>query len=104
MERLIADALDSAEISYVTDEGGANPSHLDFRLHNGIEIEVKRFHSPRVAQQMARAENVIVAQGAEAVEFLAEAIRALRLHRMMNDIHALGCAMRLVEGEYEGEA
>ena len=75
MERLIADALDEAGIGYETGLGGGNPSCLDFRLDNGIEIEVKRFHSPRVADQMARADNVIVAQGKGAVEFLAHLIR-----------------------------
>ena len=75
MERLIADALDDAGIRYETDLGGGNPSCLDFRLENGVEIEVKQFHSPRVGEQMARAPNVIVAQGREAVEFLAQLIR-----------------------------
>jgi hypothetical protein len=72
MEQLIADALDEAGIPYVRD--GENPSHLDFRLDNGIEIEVKRFHSPRISEQMSRVDNVIVAQGKEAVEFLASLI------------------------------
>lgn len=75
MERLIADALDYAGIAYATDVGGGNPSGLDFKLDNGIEIEVKRFHSPRIADQMARAPNVIAVQGKEAVEYLAEMIR-----------------------------
>ena len=74
MERLIAVALDDAGIAYESDIAG-NPSCLDFRLENGVEIEVKRFHSPRVAEQMSRAPNVIVAQGKEAVEFLAALIR-----------------------------
>lgn len=74
MERLIAEALDRAGIDYVTDLGGGNPSNLDFRLSNGVEIEVKRFHSPRIADQMARADNVIAAQGEDAVKFLADLI------------------------------
>lgn len=76
MEKLIADALDAVGASYTTDMGGGNPSGLDFRLASGIEIEVKRFHTPRVAEQMARAPNVIVAQGEEAVRFLAFLIRS----------------------------
>ncbi len=52
-----------------------NPSHLDFLLDNGIEIEVKRMHSDRIAAQMARAPNVIAAQGEEAVRFLASLLR-----------------------------
>jgi hypothetical protein len=76
MEKLIADALDAVGASYTTDFGGGNPSCLDFRLSSGIEIEVKRFHTPRIAEQMARADNVIVAQGEWAVRFLAFLIRA----------------------------
>jgi hypothetical protein len=77
LEQIIATALDDAEMDYVTDEGGGNQSRLDFRLLcSGVEIEVKRFHTPRIAAQMSRAENVIVAQGEGAVRFLAELIRA----------------------------
>jgi hypothetical protein len=76
LEQIIADALDSVGASYTTDMGGGNPSNLDFRLASGIEIEVKRFHTPRVADQMSRAENVIVAQGEQAVRFLAFLIRS----------------------------
>jgi len=46
--------------------------HLTFERRR--EIEVKRFHTPRVAEQMARADNVIVAQGEAAVRYLAELI------------------------------
>lgn len=75
LERTIAEALDFAGIGYETDLGGGNPSGLDFKLANGIEIEVKRFHSPRIAEQMSRVPNVIAVQGKEAVEYLAEMIR-----------------------------
>lgn len=74
MERRIAEALDKAGISYTTDFGGGNPSGLDFALPNGVEIEVKQYHSPRISAQMAKADNVIVAQGREAVDFLASLI------------------------------
>lgn len=78
MEQRIERALIDAGIAYETDAGGANPSGLDFNLPQlGIEIEVKRFHSPRIAEQMARAPNVIVAQGEAAVDFLARAIAKL---------------------------
>lgn len=70
MEKLIADALDASATEYMTDHDG-NPSGLDFRLSNGVEIEVKRFHSERIAAQMACAPNVIAVQGKEAVEYLA---------------------------------
>lgn len=78
MEAMIADALDKAGIHYTTDYGGKNPSGLDFNLiDHGVEIEVKRLHSPRIAEQMSRAPNVIAAQGDVAVRFLAEAIAAM---------------------------
>lgn len=69
MEAIVAQALTAAGIGYVRD--GSNPSNLDFRLDDGVEIEVKRFHSPRIAEQMARAENVIAIQGREAVKHYA---------------------------------
>jgi hypothetical protein len=78
LEQLIADALEIAEFGFITDEGGGNPSNLDFRLHNGVEIEVKRFHTARIAEQMARAENVIAIQGEAAVRFFADLLFAAR--------------------------
>lgn len=75
MEKMIADALDFAGIPYQTDMQG-NPSGLDFRLPNGVEIEVKQFHSPRIADQMARTQNVIAVQGEAAIGMLAILIRA----------------------------
>ena len=78
MERIIASALDAAGISYATDEGAGNASGLDFRLHNGVEIEVKQFHSPRIAEQMSRSDNVIAIQGAEAVRFFAALLHRKR--------------------------
>ena len=77
MEIMIADALNAAGLSFVSDVEG-NPSGLDFRLTNGVEIEVKRFHSPRITEQMARAENVIAVQGAEAVRFFAALLHRVR--------------------------
>lgn len=77
MERLIEAALIDARIRYTTDEGGGTESRLDFRLPDyDIELEVKRFYSARTGEQMARAPNVIVAQGEAAVRFLAAAIRS----------------------------
>lgn len=73
VEALVAQALTDAGIGFVSDVN--NPSRLDFRLENGIEIEVKRFHSPRIAEQMARAENVIAIQGMEAAQFFADLLQ-----------------------------
>ena len=79
MEQIVERALQRAKISYVTDQGGHNPSRLDFRLPDyDVEIEVKRMHTDRVADQMARAPNVIVAQGEPAIRFLADLIAAGR--------------------------
>lgn len=75
LEQMIADALRLRNIKFTTDFGGGNPSNLDFNLVDyGIEIEVKQFHTPRISDQMARAENVICAQGKDAVAFLARCI------------------------------
>lgn len=75
MEQIIAEALTRAGIEFVTDEGGGNPAGLDFYLPAAdLHIEVKRFHSPRVADQMSRAPNVICAQGEAAVNWLAKLI------------------------------
>ncbi len=75
MERLIADALNYAKIKYITDQEAASPAQLDFYLPDfDIHIEVKQMHSDRIGAQMSRADNVIVAQGATAVRWLASVI------------------------------
>ena len=76
MEQLIERALIAADIPYLP-EGHPQRTpgvFLDFELSGHIYIEVKRMHTDRIAKQMAQAENVIVAQGKQAVEFLAAAI------------------------------
>lgn len=77
MERLIEEALLDAGVPF-TREGQPGHQHaLDFYLPDAdVFIEVKRFHSDRIAAQMARVPNVIVAQGKPAVEALAAMIRA----------------------------
>lgn len=80
MEQLIEDALNAGSFRYVK-EGSVKGSGqtLDFFLPDlGIYIEVKQFHSPRIADQMARAPNVIAAQGRPAVEMLARLLAAAR--------------------------
>lgn len=77
MERLIAAALDDADIPFIP--GEKTPERLDFYLPvQGVHIEVKQFHSDRIAEQMDRAPNVIAVQGRQAVNFLADLIRASR--------------------------
>ena len=77
MEQHIEFALREIYEPFETDIGGGNEAGLDFYLPSkGVHIEVKRFHSPRIAEQMSRADNVIVAQGEEAVRYLAYLIRS----------------------------
>jgi hypothetical protein len=76
MEEIIAQALIAAREPYVTGEGGGNPSGLDFCLtDHDIEIEVKRFHSERIAGQMSRADDVIAIQGEKAIRYFADLLR-----------------------------
>jgi hypothetical protein len=78
MEMIIADALDDAGIEYTTDFGGGNPAGLDFYLPRcDVHFEVKRLHSPRIADQMSRADNVIAVQGEAAVRLFALFIRGV---------------------------
>lgn len=79
MERIVSDALKAAQYRFVSDFGGGNPSNLDFRLiDSGVEIEIKRFHTSRISEQMSRAENVIAVQGEAAVRLFASLIRQSR--------------------------
>lgn len=74
MEQKIEDALRAAHLDFEC--GPAGGATLDFWVPTkGVHIEVKQFHSERIGKQMAQAPNVIVAQGAEAVEWLAAMIR-----------------------------
>lgn len=74
MERIIADALDAKGIRYVRD-GQGDTANLDFYLPaDDVHIEVKRFHTDRIAEQMSRAPNVIAVQGEAAVRFFAALI------------------------------
>jgi len=72
MEALIKDALESSGIAYSTPASRRDATGLDFRLEDyGVEIEVKRFHSPRIERQMASEPNVIAVQGEDAAKFMA---------------------------------
>ncbi len=76
MERLIEEALIGAGICFETDTGGGTDHRLDFHLPDfNLAIEVKRFHTPRVVEQLARAPDVILAQGEGAVRALTQMIR-----------------------------
>lgn len=70
MERIVELGLRRRNIPFETDQDGGTASGLDFYLPlEGIAIEVKRFHSPRIAEQMSREKNVIAIQGEEAARF-----------------------------------
>jgi len=71
VESVIATALDARGIAYLT-ESQPGSAGLDFLLTDaGVHIECKRFHSPRICEQMSRAPNVIAIQGMEAAELFA---------------------------------
>lgn len=73
MERMVEHALHAAGLEYVTDQGGQNPAGLDFYLpQSDVHIEVKRFHSDRISDQMSRAPNVIAVQGEAAIRFFCD--------------------------------
>jgi len=76
MEHLIEQALLDAGIAYATEDNPLNAAKLDFYLPDlDLYIEVKRLHTPRIAEQTARVENVIVAQGSDAVTALEKRLR-----------------------------
>ncbi len=70
IEAIVAHALDGRNIQYVMDgEESRSPRNrgLDFYLPDcDIHIEVKAFHSDRIAQQLSRTSNCIVIQGKQA--------------------------------------
>lgn len=82
LETLVADVLNRGGIEFVhesEDESGQTKG-LDFWVPKwNCHIEVKQFHSPRITGQMERVENVIVLQGARAVNVF----KALMLYRIV---------------------
>lgn len=71
IERIVADALDRRGVAYTID-GCGDTKGLDFRLlGTDVHVECKQFHTERAAEQMARAENIIVIQGRQAAEMFA---------------------------------
>lgn len=74
VEDLVESALKSRAIPYERDRLG-----LDFYLPDwGIYIEVKQFHSRRIAEQMSRTPNVIAIQGIGAARLFAFLISGRR--------------------------
>ena len=75
-ERTVRKALCERGVRFTEEGFGNGPGDsgqtLDFHLPDyDLYIEVKRFHSPRIADQMARHQNVIAIQELEAAKAFA---------------------------------
>lgn len=74
MERMVAEAFEAAGIGYRTNA----TCGLDFAIDGEpVFIEVKQFHTPRIAEQMARVDNVVAIQGRQAMLWFASLVRRL---------------------------
>jgi hypothetical protein len=87
LEEMIGNALTEAGIGWVH-ENHPDRAHekridgqrtLDFKLANGLYIEVKHLYSERSVQQMASAPNVILIQGLEAAKWFCEMLRVTQI-------------------------
>lgn len=77
MEKIVRAALREAGIEFV-EERDKRARGLDFYLpRSDVHIEVKQFHSNRIAEQMSRAPNVIAIQGIGAAKLFAALVRPL---------------------------
>ncbi|MBO9428692.1 hypothetical protein [Sulfitobacter sp. R18_1] len=82
MEKMLRDGLIAGDFAFTEDgkPGSEVNKALDFHLsEEGVHIEVKQFHSDRISKQMARSDNIIAAQGAVAVKFLADLLANARI-------------------------
>lgn len=78
MEQAVRAALKDAGIKFV-EAPDPRALNLDFFLiQENIHVEVKQFHSDRIAEQMSRAPNVIAIQGMDAARLVAKLLRASR--------------------------
>ena len=74
LEEVVAEALTAAGIRFTREPHNTPP--LDFYLPDfGVFVEVKQFHSDRIARQTAAAPNVVVIQGRAAVELFTNLLR-----------------------------
>lgn len=68
MESAFQKACDDAGIECCRDDNYKGCSGLDFYLPgHDVYVEVKQMHTPRIAEQMSRKDNIIVLQGLGAV-------------------------------------
>jgi hypothetical protein len=71
MEEMTERWLIANGVRYRRDDQCVSQTQLDFYLPDfDVYIEVKRFHTDRIAAQMGRAENVIAVQGMKSLQFL----------------------------------
>lgn len=71
MEEMTERWLIANGVRYRRDDQTPEATQLDFYLLDfDVYIEVKRFHTDRIAKQMGRAENVIAVQGMKSLQFL----------------------------------
>lgn len=75
VENIIFRALTEAQVPFTNEPD--ETKNLDFKLLTDppIYIECKQFTSPRIAEQMSRAKDVIAIQGIEAAHFFARLLR-----------------------------
>ncbi|MRL69856.1 hypothetical protein, partial [Brevundimonas sp. SPF441] len=74
MERMVAEAFEAAGIGFKTNTA----SGLDFAIDGApVFVEVKQFHTPRIAGQMARVDNVVAIQGRQAMSWFSSLVRRL---------------------------
>lgn len=78
IELIVANGLTSAGIEFIHENEGGT-FNLDFFLpEQKIYIEVKQFHSERIAEQSSRVENIIVIQGRHAAKEFAKMIGVMK--------------------------
>lgn len=73
LEKMLHNALIEAGIEAIHESEGAI---LDFYLpEHDTYIEVKQYHSDRIAKQMAKADNILVLQGKTSVELFIKLLK-----------------------------
>lgn len=75
LEQMVATALDEAGIEYVHESQITGQRHGFLLTKRRIYIEVKRFHTDRVTDQLALADNVILLQGIDAVSVFCQIVK-----------------------------
>lgn len=76
LERMVGEELRKANINFIHESQGCNVN-LDFYLYDyDVYIEIKQFHSDRIAFQIQRVKNVIVLQGINSVKFFIKLLQS----------------------------